>query len=251
VTRRRVHIDHVLSNGPVRLSADQAHHLRDVLRLKEGDPVEVFDDAGNAGEAAIEQCGADYVVLRVQKIRTIEPTRQIVIASAVPKGDRADWMIEKLSELGVHRFTPLMTARSVVHPKGASKRDRWLRLATESAKQSRRSGVMQIDELTSLENALAQIDFGYVLTTESGARSMLDIPQSTIATRQSPICLLIGPEGGWTDQELDLFRARNLTGVRLTETILRVETAAVAAAAVIGCLLVHSSHSSSGKTSPP
>src|SRR5687767_15989799 len=76
------------------------------------------------------------------------------IAAAVPKGDRADWMVEKLSELGVEEFIPLASARSVVLPEGRNKRERWVRIATEAAKQSRRGGVMRVGELTPVAEAL-------------------------------------------------------------------------------------------------
>jgi 16S rRNA (uracil1498-N3)-methyltransferase len=156
----------------------------------------------------------------------------VIIASAVPKGDRADWMIEKLSELGVSRFIPLATARSVVHPKGAGKLDRWRRIATESAKQSRRAGVLQIEPLTALDRFTESLESPAVfLSTDPKAPPILSC--SSFILHPSSLCLLIGPEGGWTDDEMAAFARRNLTAAKLTETILRVETAAVVAAAIV------------------
>jgi 16S rRNA (uracil1498-N3)-methyltransferase len=244
VPRRRV-----LSPVPIQhagqlaeLDAAQAHHARDVLRLTEGAVVELFDAAGTIADATIAICDARSVAVRVDSIHdaSTDPSTQLIVASAVPKGDRADWMIEKLTELGVARFIPLATARSVVLPERKNKRDRWHRIATESAKQSRRMGVMQIDELTTLDRAVASVlpspgtpvegerHIGVFLSTE------LDTPSlpSIIHPRCSIVALFIGPEGGWTDAELSMFRERGLTGARLTATILRVETAAVAGAAV-------------------
>jgi 16S rRNA (uracil1498-N3)-methyltransferase len=159
----------------------------------------------------------------------------ITIAAAVPKGERADWMIEKLSELGCHRFIPLATERSVVLPEGKNKHDRWTRIAIESAKQSRRAGVMQIDPLTPLADA-AHDDtpsLKLVLSTDTTAQLIID------ALRASPntLTLFIGPEGGWTDEELTLFSTKNIPGVKLTSTILRTETAAIAAAAIAAASL--------------
>jgi 16S rRNA (uracil1498-N3)-methyltransferase len=234
---RRVHVDSLPHAGPVRLDQAQAHHLRDVLRLKAGDEIEAFDDAGNIASAIIERCDELEVYLQIGDLRARQPAAEIVIASAVPKGDRADWMIEKLSELGVSRFIPLITARSVVVPAGQNKRQRWIRIATESAKQSRRAGVMKIEEATDFRDAIAAKPPAgttrFYLSTEPGTSPILDIRQSTIDNRH----FFIGPEGGWTDGEIEQFRAAGLTGLRLTGTILRVETAAIAAAALVACLL--------------
>jgi 16S rRNA (uracil1498-N3)-methyltransferase len=160
------------------------------------------------------------------------------VAAAVPKGERADWMVEKLSELGADAFIPLITARSVVHPEGRGKRGRWQRLATESAKQSRRAGVMRIGELTRLEDAVALAvasGGGWYLSTADDAQ-----PASNAVGEAAPgaaLHLFIGPEGGWTQQELDAMNSAGLKPVRLMGTILRIETAAVAAAAVVAVLL--------------
>jgi 16S rRNA (uracil1498-N3)-methyltransferase len=244
---RRVHISRPLVEGSLDLDRPQAHHVRNVLRLSAGDTIEVFDDRGTVAQAAIEQCDAAGVRVRVGQVERLPQARPIIIASAVPKGDRADWMIEKLSELGVARFVPLQTARSVVHPKGQSKLERWRRIATESSKQSRRAGVMRIDELTRLEDALGAAQ-ATSDAAESPAQSGLDrrgalylstapdavpiLSASSFIVPRSSLVLFIGPEGGWTDEELARFTSAGLTGVKLTATILRVETAAVAAAVV-------------------
>ncbi|HEY1628483.1 MAG TPA: RsmE family RNA methyltransferase [Tepidisphaeraceae bacterium] len=226
---RRIHFPAPLRIGIQKLDAKQAHHLRDVLRAGAGDTVEAFDDQGNIAEAIIEQCEANHVTVRVRRIDAQQSSPQITLAAAVPKGERADWMIEKLSELGVSRFIPLATARSVVLPRGKGKHERWQRIATESAKQSHRSGVMQIDELTPLAKALDTVRTnGFYLDPTAP----MFIPQSQIENRNSQF-FFIGPEGGWTNDELDRFSQSGLTGLKLTATILRVETAAIATAAIV------------------
>src|SRR5438552_8556851 len=140
------------------LPEDQAHHARDVLRLRAGDEVELFTASGETAAGAIAEATAQRVVVNVEQVRAPADRFALTIASAVPKGARADWMIEKLSELGVAHFVPLITARSVVHPEGKNKLERWRRLAEESAKQSHRTGVMRIAPLTPLPNVLTQAD---------------------------------------------------------------------------------------------
>jgi 16S rRNA (uracil1498-N3)-methyltransferase len=227
---RRLHVRH-LHPGNVKLPDAQAHHARDVLRLEERAIVELFDDAGQVARGRLGFEGTRAAFVAVETLLPPGSGRfQLTVASAVPKGERADWMIEKLSELGVCRFVPLATQRSVVRPGGTNKRQRWERLAIEAAKQSRREGVMQIEELLTVASA---IEAGWYLSTQTNAVPIGEMIQKP---RPAELRLFIGPEGGWTDAERAAFDAAGLTAVRLTHTILRIETAAVAAAAVVMCL---------------
>lgn len=234
---RRVHVSSLGRTERIQLDRAQAHHVRDVLRMRTGDELELFDDAGHVAAATIEQCDASAVVARIHRIEQ-PPGAQtaLIVASAVPKGDRADWMIEKLSELGVGRFVPLAAARSVVRPGGQKKVDRWRRIATEAARQSRRPGVMQIDPLISVDEFVPTLPPPAVyLSTEPHATPLLRLSSAIVAC--SSVAVLIGPEGGWSHEEIARFARFGLTGAKLTETILRVETAAVAAAAIIAAIL--------------
>jgi 16S rRNA (uracil1498-N3)-methyltransferase len=230
---RRLHVRQ-LHIGNVRLPEAEAHHARDVLRMEEMSAVELFDDAGQTARGRLNFEGSRGAFVSVEALEAAETQSfQLTIASAVPKGERADWMIEKLSELGVSRFIPLATERSVVHPGGKNKKERWERLAVESAKQSRRAGMMRIDDLTTLMAAMGP---GWFLATEMAAETgtvpIWDVIRDVGAKE---LRLFIGPEGGWTDGERAAFTVAGLTGVRLTDTILRIETAAIAAAAVVMC----------------
>lgn len=227
---RRLHVDKVFA-GEIELPRSEAHHARDVLRLTVNSQVELFDDAGHTASAIIHEITEQRVVVRVDQVEVASQTAiTMTIASAIPKGERADWMIEKLSELGVARFIPLITERSVVQASGKNKLDRWRRIAVESAKQSRRAGVMQVDEPTSLSDAIESLANVFALSTTPNAKSI-----AQISTSES-IALLIGPEGGWTDVELSAFDRRAIGAVKLTGTVLRVETAAIAAAAIVGTM---------------
>jgi len=142
---RRFHVEQV-HPGENRLGRDASHHAKKVLRLKTGDEVELFDDAGNTGQGTILESASDTVIVQIQVQAHASSvgagSHNVHIASAVPKSSRADWLIEKLSELGVTRFTPLSTERAVVLPEGTGKRDRWQRIAEEAARQSARVGVI-------------------------------------------------------------------------------------------------------------
>lgn len=238
---RRVHVSR-LGPGELPIDPAQARHVRDVLRLEAGAAVEVFDDAGSIAPGELVFDGQQLRV-RVDRETTVAPAPaglEWTIAAAVPKGERADWMVEKLSELGTAEFVPLAAARSVVLPEGRNKRDRWARIATESAKQSRRAGVMRIGELTRVEGAITSVAsssgrVGWYFSTAPDARPVGEA--ATALPPAGPITAFIGPEGGWTDEELSRFAAAGFTPVRLTGTVLRVETAAIAAAALIGALV--------------
>jgi 16S rRNA (uracil1498-N3)-methyltransferase len=265
--------------GRIDLAGPQAHHLRDVLRLTAGAIVEVFDDSGTWGRGRIVSVTPVGVSVEVDEIaRAVANGPRLTIAAAVPKGARADWMIEKLSELGVDALVPLSTRRSVALPRGSVKHDRWRRLAAESAEQSARTGVMRIESLTELsillERAKAAGSALWRLSLDEEAVSILQLitpspgtpgegwgegllrnatqdphpdplPEYRERGKEAPpsrmglawlpgvLTVFVGPEGGWSPEEVEAFRAAGSMPVRLTRTILRVETAAVAAAAII------------------
>ena len=202
--------------------------------------MEVFDDHGAVANATLLFPSVKGATVRVERINLVpNESVRLTVASAVPKGERADWMVEKLSELGVFAFIPLAAGRSVVLPQGTAKRQRWIRLAAEAAKQSRRAGVMRVDELIDLEQLLAEwIRAGKPVLVLSTAPDAAPIAQ--IVRALSPVeelMLLIGPEGGWTPGEENMFATTGTLRARLSKTILRTETAAVAAAAIVQALL--------------
>lgn len=204
-----------------------------MLRLENGTPVELFDDAGAvaSGSLVLEHGIAS---VRVDQLAGDHSPRSaaITVAAAIPKGERADWMVEKLSELGVAAFIPLAAERSVVLPEGTHKRERWQRIATESAKQSRRHGVMRIESIAKIESLVARSP----LIALSTRGEVAPLPNLLHELRNA-VTLLVGPEGGWTDAELKLFESAGVRFAKMTESILRIETAAVAAAALAAMLL--------------
>lgn len=249
---RRIHVSE-LAIGDLPLDPVQAHHARHVLRLGDGAEVEAFDDAGARGPAVLLHLPDGGAAVRVERIDTPAGATRFrwSVAAAVPKGERADWMVEKLSELGTSAFIPLAAARSVVLPEGRNKRERWTRLATESAKQSRRAGVMTIGELTTVHDAIARVrapaiaisDIGEAQQQSRGWFLATEVPGLPIAAALEAareiddLTLFVGPEGGWTPQEIEAFQVAGLTAVRLTASVLRVETASVAAAAIVAAFL--------------
>lgn len=224
--------------GRIELAEAEAHHLRDVLRLKAGAEIEAFDEAGSVGRGRIVAAENAGVWVEIDKIGQADKHKgTLTIAAAVPKGGRADWMIEKLSELGVDVFVPLKTRRSVVSPKGSSKNDRWHRLATESARQSGRAGVMRIEDMMELGELIQRTRAaGLEMWQLSPADDSVSIVEM-VSNLPEDLVVLVGPEGGWSPEELQAFLTLSVKAVRLTGTILRVETAAVTAAGIIECCM--------------
>lgn len=245
---RRIHTP-VLHEGQIPLDAAQARHARAVLRLAEGAEVEVFDDAGRTAAGVLVYQGPHGAAVLVDRLEgdgaggreaPVAARLRWRVAAAVPKGERADWMVEKLSELGAEAFVPLATTRAVVLPEGRGKLERWGRIATESAKQSCRRGVMRVEPLTPLARAVEAVaaggGVGWCLSTREDAVPVWGASGEWLKEpegRPRSLTLFVGPEGGWTAEELDLMSAAGFRAIRLTDTVLRVETAAVAAASVV------------------
>ena len=198
-----------ITTPSVRLSAEESKHAARVLRLAAGDRVTVFDDAETwSGE--IESLGPPVAVRLLERLpRPSLP--KVVVAAAAPKGARLDWMIEKLAELGVAAFQPVRFARGVVEP-GAGKLRRIEKIALAAAKQS---GAPVMAILEEIDAAALPAD---AVLADPAAREPLGPGAGTV---------VVGPEGGLTREEEARFTRRGSLG----PTILRVETAAVVAAA--------------------
>jgi len=201
-----------------------------------GDKVELFDGAGAVAVATIAAAANKRVSLRIDEIKTLPkpPQQQIVIAASIAKGDRFDWMIEKCTELGVARISPVIFERTVKQPRNPHITNRWSNLAIAAAKQSGRAFLPQIDNPAALTDAMKVLkrDFpqGEFLLGSPSA----DVP--FLINRPltcDGVIVFIGPEGGLTEQEQTFLRDNGVKSVRLADTILRIETAAVAAASII------------------
>jgi len=224
-----------LSGSDVELTASQAHHLTRVLRLAPGDRVELFDGSGKLAAATIMQVHRRTASLRLDELQVVpRPFEQkIVIAVSIAKGERFDRLVSKCTELGVDRICPLLFERTVKLATNPKIVERWKNLAISAAKQCRRFYLPHIDtplplpkvlETLNQEHAGAQLLLG---STSADAPALVEQ-----ALGGTDIAAFIGPEGGLTEQEQSLLEHYGCKPVRLTNTILRIETAAVAFTAV-------------------
>lgn len=227
-----------LEGETIRLAGDEAHHALRVRRICAGETISLFD--GNGGEivGVVVDVSRSALLIAVQQ-RFVAPEpggRRLTVAVAAPKGERGDWMIEKCAELGVAAVWPLLTARSVVRA-GAGRLVKWRRMAVESNKQSGRSRLMEIVEPMDIDEALRRFrSFAAVWLASPDADESAEAPDVVSDTVQPQDDLvLIGPEGGWDDSERARLVASGARALRLGQHVLRVETAAVTAAAIWAC----------------
>jgi 16S rRNA (uracil1498-N3)-methyltransferase len=225
-----------LSGSPIVLVGAEAAHLRDARRLRVGQTVTLFDGQGgqvSAEIARLDRNQAELLPLRRERVRRPVPV-VLTVATAVCKGSRQDWLIEKCTELGVAEFIPLLANRSVVRP-SAERIKRWHRLCIESAKQSGQAWVPYISPPQTLQEVLAEIGLFARAWLADPASADVSLSQAVSGLSEPPdsAILLIGPEGGFDEAELAAARQAGVRIVRLGRTILRVETAAVAAAAMV------------------
>src|SRR5689334_6118439 len=214
----------------IMLTADEARHLREVLRLKPGDEVSVFDGAGKEFRARVAQARREFAELELQD--EIEPARpesplKITLAVALLKGEKFDLVVQKATELGVVKIVPLITRYADIKLRDesdASKRvARWQRIALEAAKQSGRAVVPQVSLPVAVSSVLSESCF---LFSEREGHGLTQIEADEITA-------IIGSEGGWSDEELEQARAAGAQIVTLGGRILRAETAAITVAALL------------------
>jgi 16S rRNA (uracil1498-N3)-methyltransferase len=219
-------------DGRIRLDGDESRHLSRVRRLGPGAVVEVFDGQGWAAHAAVTAVGKEWVDLRV--LEELQSGREAVcrltLATAVPKGERFDWLVEKATELGVDRLVPIVTERSVVDPR-AAKLERLRRLVIEASKQCGRNRLMVLHQPIAWARWLEEASpMAPRLVAHPGG---LPPQQWTKARRGGESALAVGPEGGFTEEEIAAARAAGWEIVSLGSSLLRIETAALAGCAAI------------------
>src|SRR5580704_6931586 len=232
--RRRFFVDEV-RNGKAEISGDDARHLTRVLRVEPGERYEISDNR-NVFLAEIETARKERVVFRtLEKLAPPAPEARIVLCAALIKFDRFEWMVEKATELGVARIVPVEAARSEHGlERAAHKRvERWRRIALEASQQSRRAFLPEVFEPEPLRDVLArEATHRFALDENPDARP-LNAALPAVRHTQDVVALLIGPEGGWTDDERSQFTAAGWSPVSLGPLILRAETAALAALAIV------------------
>lgn len=251
MTRRRFIADAV-DGDRATLLGSHAAHLSRVLRARPGQEFEVTA-AGRVRRGRVLTASADCVEFELGEDVPAAALIPVTMYLAIIKFDRLEWIIEKCTELGATRICPLVAARTDTHLAAAAEKrvERWRRLALQAGEQSRRAEPPEIASPVRLNREILSIPGLRVVLAESEARLTLkealagapplglaggpDLPPQQLDARlaSSGVALAVGPEGGWTDLELNWFSAAGWTSATLGPMILRTETAALAALAVV------------------
>lgn len=228
-----------LSKPTARIEDAEAHHLLHVLRLGVGDAIELFDGTGRIAQARIQAVSRRHADAEVVACQFVPEPEQpaVTVAAAPPKGDRLKWMVEKLTEIGVDELILLHTERTVVTP-GETRLDKLRAVVVGGCKQCGRARLMRLQPMTRLSALLeqnaarstpAQLFLAHPEPKDETAASepQANVPDDTPLRAADPRLLLIGPEGGFTDAEVELVQQRQPRLIHWPDTILRIETAAV------------------------
>jgi 16S rRNA (uracil1498-N3)-methyltransferase len=227
----RYFVETLITGELAELTGPEAHHLAHVMRARPGEQVTLFDGSGAEFTARIEQVARSTVELAVVSRHEIdrELPVQVTIGVALPKGDRQRWLVEKLTELGICRLVPLITERGVAQPVESAVA-RLRRGVIEASKQCGRNRLMEISPPQTWQ--------GFIASSPADAPRFVAHPESTTPT---PIPMVtnkatyfaVGPEGGFTQSEIDAALAAGWHMIDLGPRILRVETAAIALVAAV------------------
>ena len=240
MARRRFFVDRVHS-GHAQIDGADAHHLTRVLRVEAGQKFELSDNH-KVYLAEVESARKDLVVFAmVEKLEPAPPPVRTTLLASLIRFERFEWMIEKVTELGVERVIPVDAERATPGLERAAKKrlERWNRIGREASEQSRRDRLPVIEAPKSLQDALELgADYRYHLE-EACSPPLLGLLPGARRDKDQ-VALLVGPEGGWTDRERAAIAAGGWTSVSLGDQILRAETAAIAGLAILNAAWIAS-----------
>jgi 16S rRNA (uracil1498-N3)-methyltransferase len=219
---------------------EQGHQIRDVLRLKAGEHIIVLDNEGAEFEVVLTAVGRNEVKGQVIEERPArgEPEVQITLYQSLLSREKFEWVLQKCTEVGVTRFVPVVTSRSIVRDSDSikpNKMTRWQRIIQEAAEQSHQGRIPELGQAIKLEEAMGQFgafDLTLIASPQSDAVSLRKC-LGRGSKKTGAIALLVGPEGGFTEEEVKRCSSSGAMAFGLGRRILRTETAAVVACALV------------------
>lgn len=216
----------------LRISGQDAHYLINILRLKRADVFHILDDKGNLHTAEIISINKKEVIAKItqtEKVNT-ESSLELVLVQSILKGEKMDFLIQKATELGVKEIYPVITSRTIV--RGTDRYKRWLRIVKESVRQCGRTGIPIIHEPILFEEFLKTQDErfkGFIFYEDSKKRLKEILPDEKV----TPIYCIIGPEGGFSSDEINMAVSKGFIPAGLGPRILRAETATITALSLL------------------
>ena len=220
-----------LKNGLIsKLSKTQSHYIKNVMRLKPGDKISLFNSSDGEWDASILAYDKDIIEFKVEKVSRIqEQEDNLWLAFSPIKKIPQDMMIQKTTELGIQKFIPLLCERSVVRELNVERAEK---IIIEASEQSNRISVPKILKIQKLENFLKTFpENGYLVFCDINSKSS---NLKSILSNKNPACILIGPEGDFSENERQLIvDHKKTTSISLAKNILRAETAAISATTIL------------------
>lgn len=234
MTRRRWIADEVSDNRAA-LTGEHARHLSQVLRAQVGQEFDI-STGKEVRRGRISGIHPDRVEFELGEVVAHSAESAITVALSIFKFDRMEWAIEKCTELGVARIVPVIAGRTGSHLAAASAKrvERWRRIARQAADQSRRISPPEISAPVKFDDLVAMASDARIVLAESEEELLL---KGAVRQDSGSVLLAFGPEGGWKPQELVAFRDAGWVAASLGNTILRAETAAIAAVAIAASIL--------------
>jgi 16S rRNA (uracil1498-N3)-methyltransferase len=232
----RFHCPSPLAAGErLELHDELAHHAVRVRRLRDGSDIALFDGRGGFFPATLEIQGKKaWAQLGARVEAECELPCRLVLVQGIASADKMDWVIEKAVEMGVSEVVPIAAHRSVIQLSGERREKRlghWRRIAVSASEQCGRNRIMDVAEPCSLADWLSAPQPGLLrLGCHPDAGQSL---RDAVAPHEGPLALLVGPEGGWSEEELSLMHDQGIVPVRFGQRVLRTETAGIALAAAV------------------
>jgi 16S rRNA (uracil1498-N3)-methyltransferase len=217
------------------ISGEQAHYLVNVRRFKTDDKIMIFDGLGNSYKAQVTSINKNEILGKIIYSSYKIPKFKIHLYTAIPKGDRFEWMIEKCAEIGVFEITPISTKRSMTTSFSKNKSERYKKISISASSQCIRSDIMKINEpldfKRACKDAIVNKTLINILPWESENHILLR--ELFKSSSYGGANIFIGPEGGFENGEIEFARSLGIHTITLGENILRVETAAIVVSALV------------------
>ncbi len=229
----------------IHLKGKEVRHIVNVMRLRRGDKIVTFDGTGAEYTGIIKKVSSNRILIGIEQttFRLPEESFSVTLAQAIPRKAKMDYIVQKCAELGVRRIIPLQTARTVVRLRDGregSQYKRWERIAREASKQCGRTQLTEIDRLTGFGQAVKGItsyELALIPCLAEGVRDLktvlLNYKKDRSSKRVARIIIFIGPEGGFTPEEVKASQDNGAIAVSLSKNILKSDTAAISSLAII------------------
>lgn len=226
-----------ITGGKIVIRGGELHHARDVMRHAAGDAIVIFDGTGKEYHGVIQESGKEQMTVTIKK--TVEKKSggcRLILIQALPKSDRMDLIVEKATELGVERVIPVTTERTVVRlntKKENLKVERWRKIALIAAKQCGRTTIPEVLPITGFEESLKALNDSEIKIIPCLYENTKTLKEVLRETKGRSAAVFIGPEGDFTEKEIDDAKAAGVIPVCLGPEVLRSETAAICALSIL------------------